>query len=175
MEMNRGNAEHRYGRYRTKVYGVLSGELEPLGGRASPINYRAIERWRETWLPLSDPEDERPDWDWEALRNRYSGPKRLDVALWAGDDLCGMILGHVSNGRNHVSLEYIASWRARHPLRGRILQLADIAGTVFAHQIGGRAVRVVEPADGLIERYSTLGYRPIPGCVPICLEKGVGR
>lgn len=172
----RGDAEARYGLVRRGIYAILERQLRPIvpGIQVTGITGAALRRWRETWVATHDADPrETGDWDWEALRQEFADARRFDVALWDGETLCGLILGKVSNGRNHVSIYYIESYKGDHSLRGRMLEIADIAGTAFAIEIRARRVRIVNPATGLVKDYIELGYVEVPGCVPPCMEKGV--
>jgi hypothetical protein len=187
MDPNRGDAERRYRTYRSGVHRELESVLQLRVPTASVtgINFHALRAWKQQWLPTHVKPRQGGQWNWEELRASYQNePKRLEVAIWAGDQLCGLILGRMSTGRNFVSIEYVEGYDGEHPFGGKILGYADIAGIAFADQVSGRVeqepgnwaarkVRIVNPAEGLVEKYRELGYEIVPGSVPTCMEKGV--
>lgn len=176
MDNRRGNAEYLYGGHRTKVRARLTSFMHPIDplAYASPINHLAIEAWKQTWKPLHGGPRPCGDWDWCALQSQYARePKRLDIAIWSEVTLCALIIGKLSNGRKRVNLEFIESYAGDHPLKGYILDLADIAGTAFAYEIDISRVAIVQPAQGLIGAYEAMGYRVVEKTAPPCMEKGV--
>lgn len=173
MDARRGDAERKYQQHRGAIYPKVAAQVRKLHerGDATAINHRALVRWRETWVPLHGTR-EVGDWDWEALQKEYARKaKRLDVAIWAGDDLCGLVVGAATS--TAVTLWYIEGWVASHPLQGYVIDIADIAATALALQIGLTKVRIMNPVPDRLEDYEALDYRVVKGCSPMVMEKGV--
>lgn len=132
----------------------------PDGTRLTPIDREATEAWRRQWRPISHRSPPEGGWDWPTIVEGQSNEvKAFDLAIWHNDQLCGLAIGRFTNAS--LRLDAIEGRPSNdHPLKGAILALA-LETAANAAQLGGRPeLRLMEPAEGLIETYvSTFGFR----------------
>lgn len=106
------------------------------------------------------------DWDWnfgvKSYRKRY--PSRLELAIWYNSTICGLSLGRPSYNGTRVRLDFIERVPGvNNPLKGRVTPIAVTAYEVYARLIDAAQVRIIRPADELIDYYSSLHYSFVKG------------
>lgn len=172
----------RYARLRRLAHGLAQHLADPGEAAAiqlTDIDARALDVWARTWAgahPLG-----YGGWDWAALVARVcSRPSAFQVAVWSGDNLCGLAVGRISkrraSGRRHtVSLHYLeASPNRDHPLRGRIAPLVITAAEAYGRELGAWRIRLVDPLPGVFRLYERLGFRIArPITTPLYFEKRI--
>lgn len=123
--------------------------------RLTGIDLFALAHWKHSWLSRRY----AGGWDWKELYETYEGrPARFEVALWWADELCGLALGKISEGRDVIRVDWMEGKAGKHPLKGRVaLLVADIA-FVFAQAYKSRVVRFQNPLPGVISLYEELGF-----------------
>ncbi len=165
MRPTHKEAEVRYQNHRELTYEITLGELpyqdkkaisltEITSSALNVISSNFIEKQRQV------------DWDWrfgvESYRKRY--PNRFELALWYNSTLCGLSLGRPSYAGTRVRLDFVERIPGKNnPLRGRVTPICVTAYEVYARLIDATEVRIVRPADALIEYYSSLNYRYVQG------------
>jgi hypothetical protein len=90
----------------------------------------------------------------------------MPLAIWHGDDLCGLALGHLSRRRttgvrHTVTLNRVER-RPEPPrvaLRGQVAVLAIVAARTYASAFGARQIRLAYPDPRLVGMYEGLGFR----------------
>lgn len=100
-------------------------------------------------------------WSWsDALRQyRQNYMARIELAIWNGDELCGLMLGKASEGRLVVKVNFLqGSTSPHHALKGWIAAISTRCAELFAEAIGAEWVAIQEPMEGLIEYYGDLGF-----------------
>lgn len=102
-------------------------------------------------------------WDWRSiLHKRRKKPKRLDVAFYCKDVLCGLMTASISRGRVGINIRYVeASPEPSHPLKGDFLFLALWQAELFAALIDCKVVSVSQPGKSLVDMYKELGYEMV--------------
>lgn len=175
-------ALQRYARLRRLAYDLTERLADPGGAagiRLTDIDPHAQEVWRSTWArphPLG-----YGGWDWEALVARVcSRPSAFQVAIWSGEELCGLAVGRLSrrrpSGRRHtVSVHYLEGNPHReHPLRGKIAALAIAAAGAYGSLVGAWRIRLVDPLPGVLRTYQRLGFSIArESGARLCLEKRI--
>jgi hypothetical protein len=159
-------ALQRYTRLRRLAYEAverLGDSRGATGIRLTDIDSHALDAWRSTWIhahPLG-----YGGWDWDGLVARVcTRPSAFQVAIWSGEELCGLAVGRVSrrrpSGRRHtVSVHYLEGSPDRgHPLRGRVAEVAIAAADAYGVILGARRVRLIDPLPGVFRTYERLGF-----------------
>lgn len=155
----------RYSRKRERAYRRTEKEigLPAEGGRLSPITGGALERWEATWVPLHTGRAQYGEWDWAALRQQFRDPDRFEVAIWSGQELCGLAIGKASNGRTLVSVRFLeGSPRRNHPFEGRVIRICAAAADGYGLEIGAQKVHFVDPYPAVIPNYLEIGCHYVP-------------
>ena len=144
----------------------------------SDIDPQALAVWRETWTGVHPSGTGR--WNWPALVEQL--PRRaavLPIAIWYGNDLCGLAAGRASRhrlnrSRHTVTLTHIKR-RPEPPtvgLRGHIAALAIMAAERYGEAVGARRLRLLNPDLNLLPHYEGLGFTTAwNGRIPLCCEK----
>ncbi|MCR3962451.1 hypothetical protein NUK45_05485 [Aeromonas veronii] len=143
---------------------VTQDTAEESGLDFSNLSLRLIDQdaldAQEAW-PLEVVENRQIGWDWpDALRQyRQNHMARLELAIWNGNELCGLMLGKASEGRLVVKVNYLqGSTNPDHPLKGWIMEIATRCAELFAASIGAAWVAIQEPHEDLVEHYGSLGF-----------------
>lgn len=155
--------------------GICGPEL-----RLADIDEATLAVWKHTWHGVHP--SGAGNWHWPSMIERL--PRRaavLPLAIWYGEDLCGLGLGHASrrraNGSRHtVTLTYVERRPEPPPvvLRGQILGLAVAAARSYGFTVGARRLRLRDPDRNLLQRYQQLGFSVVwKGSVPVYCEKEV--
>jgi hypothetical protein len=158
-------ALQRYARLRRLAFDLAERLATPaaVSIRLTDIDPHALDVWRATWdgaHPLG-----YGGWEWPGLVERISRrPSAFQVAIWSGEQLCGLAVGRMSkrrpSGRRHtVSVHFLEGNPHReHPLRGRVADIAIGAAEAYARVLGARRVRLIDPLPGVFHIYLRLGY-----------------
>lgn len=103
-------------------------------------------------------------WDWDRIVQRQPrSPDNVDLAIWSGETLCGLMVGRLSKRRTRLLLEVIEGAPfVPHPLQGRVLDLGLLAAEYYAKGVGARWVRLMNPLPGMQARYiARYGFGPV--------------
>lgn len=102
--------------------------------------------------------DRRLKWDWRQIVAGYrNDTKRVEVAIWAGNLLCGLDIGRVRP--SYVSLDYLEGHPdPKHPLKGGIIVIALTVLRALAQAHGRPNMRLIEPLPELVDLYRGFGF-----------------
>ena len=131
------------------------------------IDRSALDTWRRTWSGTH--RSGAGGWDWPALIARQ--PQRaaiLPLAIWNGDDLCGLVLGQASrpgeNGVRHtITLTHIERRPEPPdvPLRGNVVSISIAVAEAYGLLLGSTRVRLQSPDRRLLRFYERLGFQVV--------------
>jgi hypothetical protein len=163
-------ARTRHAAARLEAYDAARDDAVAEGGldarlHLADIDDRALHAWHRTWSGRQHPSGSG-GWNWPALLVRM--PRRaavLPIAIWHGDDLCGLALGYASRHRatgvrHTVTLTHVER-RPEPPgvaLRGHIVPLAVAAASGYGVAVGASRLCLRYPDPGLVGYYSLLGF-----------------
>lgn len=164
--MPRERTHIRYQLYRSRARALagiktaqLQNELESFGQtdldfskvRYEAINTQALSAW-ELW------EDPQFAWD-EVIGWKAREPLALDLAIWFGEELCGLCFANPNNSRRRIRIVRLEGRPGEvHPLKKRIAPLSILAIEQYARIVGSRFIEVQEPLEGAISIYQQLGF-----------------
>jgi hypothetical protein len=162
-------ARARHAAVREEAYEAARDEaiLEGVSGpelRIADIDAQAMHAWRNTWTGVHPSGAGR--WNWPALVEQLPHrPAVLPVAIWYGNDLCGLALGQASRRRSGgirhtVSLTFVERRPAPPPvpLRRRVVYLAVTVARAYGLSVGARRLRLRNPDPNLLWFYELLGF-----------------
>ncbi|WP_331127165.1 hypothetical protein [Longimicrobium sp.] len=166
---------YEFARERALAKGICGPEL-----RITDIDDHTLDVWDRTWVGthLSG----AGKWDWRALTARL--PHRaavLPVAVWYGDDLCGLALGYASrrraNGSRHTITLIHVERRPEPPpvaLRGHVVWTVTGVALGYGLAMGARRLRLRNPDRNLLDYYESLGFTAVwDGGIPVYCEREV--
>jgi len=163
-------ARRRHADIRSEVYSYVRDQYIRAGRvtedlRITDIDRTAMEAWSGTWMGRRHAAHAGA-WNWSLLMD--SMPRRaaiLPVALWSGDDLCGLALGRASRHRptgvrHTVTLTHVERRPEPPPvaLRGEIVLLSLSIATAYGRSVGASRLRLGYPEPRLIGWYERLGF-----------------
>lgn len=179
------DARYRHAKFRADAYrmaadaaiqkGLCGPEL-----RITDIDGHALQVWERTWTGLHP--SGAGNWDWRGLVDQ--SPRRAAVlrfAIWYGDDLCGMVVGHASRrrmfgARHTITLSFVER-RPEPPdvlLRGQIVAIAVIVAEKYGEIVGARRLRLRAPDRNLVSFYGRQGFEIAwKGDVPLYCEREI--
>ena len=158
-------ALQRYARLRRLAYDLAERLATPAAGsiRLTGIDPHALDAWRTTWNrahPLG-----YGGWDWSGLVERICRrPSAFQVAIWSGEQLCGLAVGRMSkrrpSGQRHtVSVHFLEGNPSRqHPLRGKVAAIALAVAEAYGDVLGAWRIRLIDPLPGVYRNYERLGF-----------------
>lgn len=100
------------------------------------------------------------DWDWRTILHKFrKKPKRLDVAFYCKEVLCGLMTASISRGRVGINIRYVeGNPDPGHPLKKNFLFLALWQAELFGTFSDCKRVTVSQPNPNLVDLYKRLGY-----------------
>jgi len=115
--------------------------------------------WRELYVVRGRP-DHEPGWDWgKTLKKFRRRPRRVELAIWVDEQLCGLALGHISDAHIVATIHYLEGSPDSHLLAGSVGVIATRYLEVLGVSVGVREVSIERPVPDLIEYYKKLGFR----------------
>lgn len=156
-------AELRRAAYHDVVRNARAAGAIPVPLRLADTNEETLAVWRSTWR------DAHPsgfgNWNWEPiLRRAWRRPSAFHVAVWSGEQLCGLGVGRLSKRRligirHTISLHCVESAHdAGHSLRGWIAVLVISAAEGYGRLMGASRIRLIEPLPGIMHTDVGLGF-----------------
>ena len=131
----------------------------------APVRFGAIDptacaAFKREWEPHLD---RKVNWDWHALAGRYARQHfaRLELAIWSGNVLCGLVLGRFSRAETVLQLNFIEGAPGANPLRGDVLNLGVTFGEVLGSAYGSAVFRVTKPAPHVVNALVLKGFRDV--------------
>lgn len=162
-------AEDRYAGFRDAAYDLnllrWRSSTTSLGVqlRLAPIDDVALDDVEQTWALHTQTHRPGP-FPWRAaFQQLRMTPKRFDMAIWNGRQLCGLVLGKASRGKgdknSKVTLRFLQAAPAPiNPLKGFVAQIAFDAAEDYAFLIGRPRIFLKNPLPQVIPHYRTLGF-----------------
>jgi hypothetical protein len=160
--------KQHYARLRRAAYDAVVREAVASGGIRVPLcladtDREAVTTWHTTWSGAHP--SGFGNWNWEhILRRAWRRPSAFHVAVWSGEQLCGLGVGRLSKRRpsgvrHTLSVHFIESAHTRdHPLRRHVAALVITAAEAYGTLTGVRRIRLIEPLAGVIRFYEDFGY-----------------
>jgi len=157
-DRERQHAEERYRAIRQQARNTVQSELQEISGqdiRLTEITESALEavdRWR--LAPTA-----RAGWSWrrEVLKFRRR-PRRVEVAMWHTQTLCGLALGRISDKCVIATIHYIESNPEGNPLAGAVVPYITRYLQVLAYGLGCKEVSIEQPVEALVPYYTSMGF-----------------
>jgi len=108
----------------------------------------AFEQWKD------------PYFSWEEVTGwKAREPLALDIAIWFGDELCGMCIANPNKSRHRIRIVRLEGRPGMfHPLKKSIAPLSLTVIEQYAQIIGSRIIEVQEPLAGAVSTYQRLGF-----------------
>jgi hypothetical protein len=171
--MHGTNVRARYDRLREMAYAAAedvlndmldNGDLDSLARtyryvrlKLTSIDDMALEAWEEQWAGHPD---RRFDWDWRSERRAWdSNLSRFEVAVWSDDHLCGLAIGKISKGREHLAIYILeGSPDNDHPLKQRVRHCVVEAAEAYAVTTGCKRLYLLNPLEGALQLYLQMGF-----------------
>ncbi|MBX3223602.1 MAG: hypothetical protein KF795_24030, partial [Labilithrix sp.] len=119
---------------------VNANPLLPTAVTLGPIDPLAIAAFK-AW--------HAPTWDWERYARHYRHARyaRLELAIWAGTELCGLALGKFSPAETVLQMNFVEGAPHAHPLKGYVLEVAVTHGIILGSAYGSKVFRVTKPGN----------------------------
>ncbi|XLZ71755.1 hypothetical protein ABT364_07235 [Massilia sp. SR12] len=161
---NRAESERKYRDARSLAMTVLEPEVQELTGL--PVRLKGIDQaalaaadaWRETYRDLGR-DAHRPGWNGNKEAKRFGGrSRRVELAIWLDDTLCGLALGRISDRRVVATIHLLEGNPVANPLSGRVIPIASRFLEVLAITVGCREAAIDSPVPGLVHRYRAMGF-----------------
>lgn len=162
MQLSHSAAEEKYRNLRRIAYEITMDELPYQDSKVislTEINNKAL-------AVFSSSQNRSVDWEWDfgvkSYRKRY--PNRLELAIWYNNLICALSIGRPSYHGTRVRLDFIERTPGlNNPLKGRVTPIAVTAYEVYARLINASQIRIVRPAEELVNYYSSLNYVFVKG------------
>jgi hypothetical protein len=167
----------RYDILREETNQYMLSELSPFIGESltdiTDIDAKALTCWERQWRPNMPSGKSWSDWNWPEDSLRWEKHiDRLSIAVWSGEQLCGLALGKPSQARNNLSIYLLqGSPVESHALKGKVLPIVIDVASAYGTALGCRELRLVKPLSGMVGKYQDLGFqlekdhRSAPYCV----------
>lgn len=180
-------ARNRHARIRADAYAVarddaIEGQVCGPDLWFGDIDAHTLAVWEQSWRGVHP--SGAGGWRWPTLVE--SLPRRaavLPIAIWYGDDLCGMALGHASRRRLNRSRHTVTLTHLERrpgpptvPLRGHVASRAILAARRYGEAVGARRLRLLNPDRHLLSYYEGLGFEIVWNAgVPVYCEQEMFR
>lgn len=152
IDEKRQQLSELYFQFGVEARKVVMAEYEAEGISLSRIRAEEVKA-ASTWR------NRKVTWNWEQLiRNSRNYPRRIDLGIWSGKELCGLALGKVTKGRMYARIDRIEGAPERYALVGLVGEIALRYLEVVGGIAGCKEAIIVAPAAGLIDFYGNLGY-----------------
>jgi hypothetical protein len=159
--MGRWEAEIKYQEYRgvaraaalrfVQSMPVWNSAEESASVRLSEIDAPCLEIWRRSWR--------HKEFDWEENAAHFQREvDRFEVAIWSGQELCGLAIGRVSRGPDNVTIHFLERRSGDTPLTGRIALLATETADHYAKILNKQRVKLKDPLPGAVVTYQRLNF-----------------
>jgi uncharacterized protein YdcH (DUF465 family) len=159
--MGRWEAEVRYEEFRevarevalryVRSMPIWASEEERLLVRLTEIDEPCLDIWEATWKTKM--------FNWREVDAHFKrDTDRFEVAIWSGEELCGLCAGRSSNGPDNVTIHFLERMRPDNPLRGRIALLATETADRYAKTMQKQRVKLKDPLADAIVVYEALRF-----------------
>jgi hypothetical protein len=101
-----------------------------------------------------------PEFNWRVIDTHFkrNDTDRFEVAIWSGEQLCGVASGRASNGPDNVTIHFVERLMQDNPLRGRIALLATETADRYAKILQKQRVKLKDPFPDAIVVYQRLRF-----------------
>jgi hypothetical protein len=114
--------------------------------------------WRRKYGSMGRASHE-PGWDWsDEYYRRGRKTSGVTLAMWFGDQLCGLMIGQVSDGRLHATIHFLEGNPEGNPLKGNVVVIATGYLEAIGALVGCEVVRIASPIPELVPHYKSFGY-----------------
>jgi hypothetical protein len=107
----RDRETYRYAQSRAKAFATAEALYESASSSAFSlrgIDSHALFAWRTRWPAHQGLDRDMGRWDWEMLAASYHRrPSAFHLAIWSGNELCGLAVGRPSRSRRRLTVEYM--------------------------------------------------------------------
>ncbi|WFU49129.1 hypothetical protein [Sinorhizobium terangae] len=138
----------------------------------TPVDKSALSAWRTNWEGHAD---RIYDWDWiremAGWRTTY---RRTDAAIWSNGQLCGLLVGCASKGREFLRIDLLeGSPDVSHALKARVAYCAAEIGMAFGWIFACQNLIFYRPVTAAIPIYEDLGFRlaTTKSNMPYCMKE----
>lgn len=158
----RQEAEYRYAEIRQAVRAMVEPDVQELTRlpiKLADITLEAVEI-ADGWHPTYANSDRTPGWSWrsEYLRFRRR-PRRVELALWHGETLCGLALGRISDRCVVATIHLIESNPSDdNPLDSLVAAIVSRFLETLGVRLGCTEVSIEAPVPALLDHYRSLGF-----------------
>lgn len=159
--MGRWEAEIKYEEYRAvarevalrfvQSMPVWTSADECAAVRLADIDAPCLDVWRRSWR------HKEFDWDENAAHFKRE-VDRFELAIWSGEQLCGLAIGRVSRGPDNVTIHFLERRSGDTPLKGRIALLATETADRYAKILNKQRVKLKDPLPDAIVTYQRLNF-----------------
>lgn len=161
---SRAESEEKYREARSVAMAIVEPEVREITGldvKLIPIDHAALaaaEAWRSAYGDVGRLAHQ-PRWDWYNEARRFGRrTRRVEVAIWAGDTLCGLALGRISDSRIVATIHLLEGNPLANPLGGKVIAIATRFLEVLAVTIGCKEAAIDSPLPALVDRYRLVGF-----------------
>ncbi len=162
--MNNQAIANKYQQLRLAVLAQTQNEFEQF--EADFIGHIDLTEITEDAIRSQDewdiPVNRQIGWDWRQVRDQYRRDHmaRVELAVWHGEELCGLMIGKASEGKLVVKINYIQGGEVENPLKGYIVPIASRCAELFAVAIEADWIGIQDPIDDddLLNYYRELGF-----------------
>ncbi len=162
--MNNQAIANKYQQIRLAVLAQTKEEFEQLEPDfighidLTEISEEAIQSQEEWDIPVN----RQIGWDWRRVRDQYrrNHMARIELAVWHGEELCGLMIGKASDGKLVIKINYIQGGEIENPLKGYIVPIASYCAELFAVAIEADWIGIQDPIEDedLLNYYRELGF-----------------
>jgi len=144
------------------LFRAIRPDLVDVPLKFTTIDAWALHAWETQWRPRFRGGD--GEWDWRRERFGYQNwPARFDVAVWSGEDLCGLGIGKPSKASTFLAVNLLeGSPVSDHPLKGAIRFCVVEAAIAYAELLECRELRLMRPLPGAVPLYVDMGFSLAP-------------
>lgn len=161
---NRAESEEKYRDARSLARALVEPEVQALTRiqvRLTDIDYSALmaaDAWRSAYSSAGK-SVHAPGWDWYKEARRFGRrARRVELAIWVDETLCGLALGRVSDRRVVATIHLLEGNPIGNPLGGKVISIATRFLEVLAVTLGCREAAIASPIPALISRYRSVGF-----------------
>lgn len=133
------------------------------------INENAIRKWVDWKKAENIVQRQKPNggYNWAELRSKYYHKKpyyyapmrRIDLAIWCEEQLCGLMLGGISQQYDYITIDFIeGSPVLNHPLKDHVLDIILETIERYAIILNINEIRLIDPVENLISYYKLIGF-----------------
>lgn len=161
---DRHRAEADYREARLKAMMLVEPEVQQMTGLNVGLKdidsnaIQAAESWRSGYAEV-DRATHEPGWDWaKQLKKFRRRPRRVELAIWVDEHLCGLALGRISDRCIVATIHFLEGNPIDNPLQGKVIPIATRYLEVLALGLGCKEASVELPLPDLISVYKEMGF-----------------